>query len=190
MDQGLLDHIFDPFFTTRRDQDGTGLGLFISYGLVKEHHGLIGVLSRPGMGSRFTVFLPVDGQGKIDVRPTILCLDPDEAFLKELKLNFVDAEEWPVRGVPDPEQLVSYIEDHPEVDFLIAEIEMPEIDGLALLQKVRERFPLLPIVLYSGEAAVLNRARSSSVKADYVLKKPFHIDQLQKIIQAVGRQRL
>ena len=59
MGKEVLDHIFEPFFTTRRDQEGTGLGLSISYGLIKEHHGIIGVLSRPNIGSRFSIYLPL-----------------------------------------------------------------------------------------------------------------------------------
>ncbi|MCX5856781.1 MAG: PAS domain-containing protein, partial [Deltaproteobacteria bacterium] len=73
MEKDVLDHIFEPFFSTRRDKEGTGLGLSISYGLIKDHHGLIGVLSRPGLGSRFSLFLPVDGETRIDIRPAMLC---------------------------------------------------------------------------------------------------------------------
>ncbi len=50
MEKEVMDHIFEPFFTTRRDMEGTGLGLSISYGLIKEHQGIIGVLSRPDIG--------------------------------------------------------------------------------------------------------------------------------------------
>lgn len=53
-----LDKIFDPFYTTKKDQDGTGLGLSVSYGIVQEHDGDIQVESRPGHGSVFTIVLP------------------------------------------------------------------------------------------------------------------------------------
>jgi signal transduction histidine kinase len=63
-DQGMgitpedLEHIFEPFFTTKHVGEGTGLGLSIAEGIIREHRGWMEVDSRPGQGSRFTVFLP------------------------------------------------------------------------------------------------------------------------------------
>ena len=94
IERKIMDHIFDPFFTTRRELDGTGLGLSISYGLIKEHHGIISVLSRPGKGSRFSIYLPVDGEINLSLYPAMLCIDHNVKYLKELKANFVDAVIW------------------------------------------------------------------------------------------------
>jgi len=57
-----LDRVFDPFYTTKKDQEGTGLGLSVSYGIVQEHDGDIQVDSRPGHGSVFTILLPAAGE--------------------------------------------------------------------------------------------------------------------------------
>ena len=186
----MLDHIFEPFFSTRRDKEGTGLGLSISYGLIKDHHGLIGVLSRPGLGSRFSVFLPVDGKTRIDLRPSMLCIDHDPAFLKELKMNFIDVLDWPSGPGDTPEDIIACLEDHSEVDIVVSEIKLPGMNGWELLKRIRERFPLLTVVLYSAEPAVSEQSFRATVKADLLLKKPFNMSQLHNYIREVGRQRL
>ena len=89
MTKDQMEKIFDPFFTTRRRDGGTGLGLSISHGIVKEHHGIIGVLSRPEVGSRFSVFLPVEKGGELAVQPNLLIIDDDPSVLKMLKSNFI-----------------------------------------------------------------------------------------------------
>jgi CheY-like chemotaxis protein len=186
----VLDHIFEPFFSTRRDKEGTGLGLSISYGLIKDHQGLIGVLSRPGLGSRFSIFLPVDGQTRIDIRPTMLCIDHDHAFLNELKMNFIDAVGWSPGLEDTPEDILTYLEDYPEVDMVISEIKLPGMDGWELLKKIRERFPLMTVILYSAESAVYGQSGKAALRADLLLKKPFSMSQLKNFIRDVGRQRL
>lgn len=190
MEKDVLDHIFQPFFTTRRDLEGTGLGLSISYGLIKEHHGRIAVLSRPGMGSKFTIYLPLDARTPINIRPAILCCDKDASYLNEMKMNFVDVIDWQCGYEETCEDIMSYLETHPEVDILISEINLPCVNGWELTRKIRERFPLLPVILYSSDPASLKQENKAGVKPDYLLRKPFSVSQLQNIIRETGRQRL
>lgn len=190
MQQDLLDHIFEPFFTTRRDKEGTGLGLSISYGLIKDHQGIIGVLSRPGLGSKFSIYLPLDPKGQIDIRPAILCCDSDAGYLNEIKMSLIGVIDWCCGFKDNPEDVITYLEEHPEVDILISEIKLPAMNGWELLKKIRERFPLLPTILYSSDPLALKQEEKIAVKPDFLLKKPFNMSQLQKIIREVGRQRL
>jgi CheY-like chemotaxis protein len=190
MEKDVLDHVFEPFFTTRRDMEGTGLGLSISYGLIKEHHGIIGVVSRPNKGSRFSIYLPLDAKTQISIRPAILCCDSDASYLNEIKISFVDVIDW-LCGFEDIcEDVIAYLEAHPEVDIFISEINLPAINGWNLLKKIRERFPLLPVILYSSDAQAEKQEEGMADKPDYLLKKPFSMLQLQNIIREIGRQRL
>lgn len=190
MEKDVLDHIFEPFFSTRRDREGTGLGLSISYGLIKEHHGLIGVMSKPGAGSRFCVFLPVDGKSLVDVRPTIFCMDHDPVFLNELKMHFIDVLDWLCVPQDTPEDIVARLEDYPEVDTVVSEINLPGMNAWELLKRIRERFPLLNVIFCSADPAALGQARRAGVRADLLLKKPFNLSQLKNFIRDTGRQRL
>jgi DNA-binding response OmpR family regulator len=64
------------------------------------------------------------------------------------------------------------------------------MDGWELLKRIRERFPLLTVILYSSEAAVSGQSVRAAIKADLLLKKPFSMSQLKNFIRDVGRQRL
>ena len=190
MKKEVFDNIFQPFFTTRRNMEGTGLGLSISYGLVKEHHGIIGVLSRPDIGSRFSIYLPLDARIPINIHPAILCCDSDASFLNEIKMSFVDVVDWCCGSEDTDGDVIAYLEAHPEVDTFIAEINLPAINGWEITKKIKERFPLMSVILYSSEPSAEKPEGIMSGKPDYLLKKPFSMMQLQKIILEMGRQRL
>ena len=87
-------------------------------------------------------------------------------------------------------RLPSFLEAHPEVDTFIAEINLPAINGWDLTKKIKERFPLLSVILYSSEPLAEKPEGIISGKPDYLLKKPFSMVQLQNIILETGRQRL
>jgi PAS domain S-box-containing protein len=190
MERNIMEHIFDPFFTTRRELDGTGLGLSISYGLIREHDGLISVLSRPGIGSRFSIYLPVDGGINLSLYPAILCIDHSVKYLKELKANFVDAVIWRSETKDNLEDILNFLKENPEVDMIVSEVRLKSFDGWALMEAIKAKHPLLPVILYSADRKALNPPSGIKTTPDYTLHKPFNMDKLQKIIHDLGRQYL
>ncbi|MGD0277616.1 MAG: ATP-binding protein [Syntrophales bacterium] len=188
MEKDVLDHIFDPFFTTRRDHDGTGLGLSISYGLIREHNGRIGVLTKPGVGSHFIVYIPVDGEKSLTIHPSILCIGRDKAFLEEIKMNFVDACILPAVRNNSPEKYMTFLEEHPEVDVVLAGVQLSARKGWDLWRKIHHRFPLITVIFYGQELAVPDE--EADCDRPYLLKKPFSLKQLQDIIEDAGRLHL
>jgi PAS domain S-box-containing protein len=189
MEKEVLNRVFEPFFTTRREKEGTGLGLSISYGLVKEHNGLIGVLSRPNVGSKFSVYFPLEPACRINIRPSILCCDSESAQLNEIKMGCVNVIDWKCGLHESYDDILAYLENYPEIDTIVSEIRLPSINGWELCRKIKERFPLMTVILYSSDVE-MQRSENAEGRPDYVLAKPLNISQLRNIITEAGRQRL
>lgn len=188
MDARTMEQIFNPFFTTRRDDGGTGLGLSVSYGLVQEHNGVIGVLSRPGLGSRFTLVLPVDRrEARFNLSPMVLGVDDDPGFLKLFQFSVMRMENLSPRTTRDPRTVISFLLDHPEVIMVFSDVIMPEMNGYELLERIRERFPLLPVVLFSGDPQALDCTERKS-RPDFLLEKPFGKSKLLEIVDSLRGQ--
>jgi len=189
IEQEVMGRIFDPFFTTRRASGGTGLGLSVSYGLVREHKGILGVLSRPGRGSRFTVFLPVGKSIEIDLRPEILVIDDDIELVNMIRLQFRTGTQN-VSYLPDVRSALVYIESHPEVDIVLCNLMTPGMSRWTGLSRIKERFPLLAVILYSEDTNVLKERPTGAPEACCLLEKPFSMRDLGEIIDRIGRQKL
>jgi CheY-like chemotaxis protein len=190
MEHGVIERIFEPFFTTRRNAGGTGLGLSVSYGLIQEHNGIIGVLSRPGLGTRFTLYLPVNSQKKLDLRPLILCLDNDVEFLDLLNMYFVEVKNMSLETKNKLKGVVEYLENHPEVDIVLSDSMMSGVDGWKLIEKIKARFPLLTVIFYCSDPNAFKQKPDSAPAPDHFLQKPFKMEHLLEIINTIGRQRL
>ena len=150
----LGDRIFDPFFTTRSLQGGTGLGLSVSRRLVEEHHGSLLYVSRPGVGTRFSVYLPLTGDARAEVVPAVLWFGADDDL--RLKLGTVprpsrsllnilmagtEQEAWEILGA------------HPEVKAVAVNRSALEGGAERFLSKVAARYPLSMRVVYGEQAA-------------------------------------
>ena len=190
MTREILDHLFHPFFTTRRDSGGTGLGLSISYGIMKEQGGQIGVLSQMGVGTKFTLFLPVREKPALKIYPSLLCIDDDEIFMKGLVAHFPHTRIWQASAQDTMEGIIDYLRNHPEIDIILSEIVLPAMNGWSLLRELKAFFPLLHVILYSSDSIDCEAPQDMIGDARCILKKPFNVDQLNKIIHEIGRQRL
>jgi PAS domain S-box-containing protein len=189
MTREQMGKIFDPFFTTRRQDGGTGLGLSISRGIVKEHHGIMGVLSRPDVGTRFTVFLPEEKGVEPALQPNLLIVDDDPSVLKLLKSNFIKIDKRFIQTLSEPESVLEYLAEHPEIDMVLSDIVMPHVNGWQLFKTINARFPLMPVILYSGSSQALDNPLDG-IKPDFLIRKPFDRNMLIETVHQFSRLKL
>ena len=158
-----LPHIFEPFFTTKGPGKGTGLGLSTVYGIVKQHQGWIEVVSNPGAGTTFKIFLPalevpvtVPSTAPVETKPqggneTILVVEDDEAVrsLTRRLLEGFGYRTW--EAASGREALARWQDRADEIDLLVTDMVMPEgVTGRELAEQMRSRRPSLKVLFISG----------------------------------------
>jgi two-component system, cell cycle sensor histidine kinase and response regulator CckA len=184
MDAGTQARLFEPFFTTKGAGRGTGLGLSTVFGIVKQSGGSVEVVSQPGQGSSFKVYLPridqpvaleTDGPEAQASRgsETILLVEDDD-MVRTLVHETLQRQGYKVLDSAGPLEARRLAENHrAPVDLLITDVVMPKISGRELAeQMVRER-PSMKVLYMSGytESAVVN---SGILKTEVAfLQKPF-----------------
>ncbi|MEX3904332.1 ATP-binding protein [Paraburkholderia sp. BR14319] len=177
------ERMFDPFFTTRKTIGGTGLGLSLVDGIVKEYGGAIEVRSELGSGTQFNIYLPVSAQ-----RPaappapaieahrgngeTVLLVD-DERALVELCEDLLAELGYEPLGFSSPsEALEAFLADPQRFDLVLTDHAMPEMTGVDLIRQIRAVRTDLPVLLMSGYGTHLVEEESRSLGVRAVLKKP------------------
>ena len=198
IDPEVLSRIFDPFFTTKGLDVGTGMGLSVVHGIVKECGGDIRVESRKGVGSLFQIYLPLftkEGQEIIaepnPLRPAlpgsgrILFVD-DEEDIRFLAKMMLEGLGYTVTVAGNGIEAWRIFTDGPEsFDLVITDKTMPELSGLTLAGKIRSVRSDLPVILCSGDQTGIIPAMLGSVGIQKFLEKPFVLGDLARAVQEI-----
>jgi PAS domain S-box-containing protein len=201
MDKDCLDHIFEPFFTTKEVGKGTGLGLATVYGIVKQNDGFVNVISEPGEGSTFTIYLrrfvgqamepttesPVElpkghGETVLLVEDETLILHATRAMLEELGYKVLTAD--------TPVEALRQVKAHSgEIQLLITDVIMPEMNGRDLANSLTDIRPSLKCLFASGYPANVIAHRGVLDEGVHFIPKPFSMQSLAvKVREALERE--
>jgi len=194
MDAATMARIFDPFFTTKAPGEGTGLGLAVVDGIVKNHGGTIMVYSKPGRGTVFHLLLPAAGPVVESAPETpgvpqrggnlrILYLD-DEEPLVSLALRFLSGLGYQVKCFTRPAEALAVFRSDPSVfDLAITDLNMPAQSGLEVARELLRKRPDLPVALASGYLTVELRTEAEAVGIREFLHKPHTMRELAEMVQ-------
>ncbi len=193
----IVDKIFDPFFTTKEPGQGTGLGLSTSLTIVKSHGGQVHVVSEPGRGTRFEIYLPASTHAggeslTSDSAPrpsggghTVLVVD-DEAAIRMIAQRTLEASGYRVLLASDGAEGVATFEaNHRAIAAVMLDMTMPVLAGVPTIEAMARINGSVPIIAVSGIIANEQPARAASAQVKLFLPKPFTKETLLKALQQV-----
>lgn len=194
MDASTRERVFEPFFTTKAPGEGTGLGLSVVHGIVRHHEGAIRLTSEIGVGSQFEIFLPARPAADHRPMPAATVLQPGRG---ERILIVDDEQAITVTGKRALENLGYRVEtensalpafarlqrDPLAFRLVVTDQSMPEMTGLELALRLRERGFDLPVLLTSGNSVDLTPDRTQAAGVREVLAKPYTVATLVEAVQ-------
>ena len=192
-----MERAFDPFFTTKPHGKGTGLGLAMVYGFVKQSGGTARIYSEPGYGTTVSLYLPLaetsEGSepAKAATNPLsgqqvkVLVVD-DEEDLLEVAVAYLRAMGHIALQAGDAAAALAEAERHPDLDVLVTDILMPGgMNGVELARKMRERNPAIRVIYSSGFPADALTEKNGALAEGPLLHKPYQRNEFVEILHRV-----
>jgi signal transduction histidine kinase/CheY-like chemotaxis protein len=181
--------IFDPYFSTKKKETGSGLGLYVTYGIVKAHNGHIDVTSKPNEGTTFSVYIPVYEPVTHEVKGSpsekIILLADDEIMLRDLLAELLESSGFNVIKVTSGAEVLKVLTEEMKVDLLIIDYNMPGMNGLECVEQIRKLNYKMPVILSTGS---LSMDASPEVKKSGVtslVSKPYEFDTMLSTIRTL-----
>lgn len=189
-------HLFEPFFTTKDVGEGVGLGLSISYGIVKEHNGRIWAENRRDgkSGAHFIIDIPVSVSGPDQPllapaeeptrrKPRVLIVDDEQAIIG-LITRLLTRKGFEVDSATSGEVALRRVQEH-RYDLIISDLKMPGIGGQVFYERVAEKDPELArrIIFSTGDIGNPETRAFLAQTRNYAINKPFNLRQIEEVVE-------
>jgi CheY-like chemotaxis protein len=195
MSPDIMEKIFDPFFTTKKFGEGTGLGLSVVHGIVKQHDGYITAESEPGKGSTFTIYFPeVSGEPETDAigddeLPTgserILFVDDEEALVEMGEDILAELGYEVTSRMNSREALTLLKEDPSRFDLVITDQTMPEMTGVELATEILAVRADMPIIMCTGFSYLVDADKAREAGINAFVMKPLTKREIAGVVRSI-----
>lgn len=199
MSEETRSRVFDPFFTTK-GKAGLGLGLAVSYGIIRRHEGVFEVDSEVGRGTTFTIKLPVARDVKPNLAPPIRAVSvatsggferakilvvDDEEYVRELLCDVLEAEGCRVVTAGDGLEALSLFEGT-RIAGVFTDVGLPGMSGWELARELRLRSPALPIAIITGWGDSIGTDKQRAAGIEWIVTKPFSVERIVAIARSIA----
>ncbi len=196
IDEKIRERIFDPFFTTKEVGKGTGLGLAMVYGIIRQHDGFIDMSSEVGKGTVFHIYLPIIKKADaVELIPEdltapggseLILLAEDDSMIRKLTVEILTTQGYRVIVAEDGEEaVIKFRENAAAIDMLLLDVMMPKMNGKAAFDKIRQFCPGIPALFISGYPAEVIRSRGLLEEGAHFVYKPISVRELLTKIRDV-----
>jgi CheY-like chemotaxis protein len=193
MDEALIARIFEPFFTTKPTGQGTGLGMSMIYGFIKQSNGNIDIRSAPGRGTTVRLELPVarnrsavsaDEKPKrvVEGRGQSILVVEDDPQVRTLVSELLATLGYTVYIAEDADNALADVPSIPELDLLVTDVGLPGVNGRQLADIVRQTLPALPVLFMTGYAANAHTRAGFLGPGMSMIAKPFDLDDFSSAV--------
>ncbi|MBT7631043.1 MAG: response regulator [Desulfobacula sp.] len=195
IDPEIIDQIFDPYFTTKDVGKGSGMGLAVVHGIVKNHNGAISVNSRLGKGTKFIIFFPITTEKSMVERKTtkdipggnetILFVDDEISIVKMVKRMF-ERFGYKIETATTPEEALGKFSLNPDhFDLVITDMTMPQMTGVKLSEKLMDIRKDIPIIVCTGHSTLVDEEKAKELGLAAYVMKPINMQETAQTIRKI-----
>src|SRR5947209_4520807 len=200
MTEEVRSRVFDPFFTTK-GKAGMGLGMAVSYGIIRRHEGAVEVESQPGRGTTFRIRFPRVGEAALPSKPVaaqpvpahsagqlrILVVD-DEEYVRDLLKDIVEREGCEVSLAPDGREALRLFASR-EFDAVFTDVGLPGMSGWELARFIRAKDEHIALAVITGWGDTVSPEEQTAAQADWGVPQPFRVDRIVALVQEVSLRK-
>jgi len=194
MDETTKGRVFDPYFTTKKSGEGTGLGMSLVHGIVKDHGGTIKLYSEVNVGTTFQIFFPLDESPGLEPgletiinmphgNEKILLVD-DETLLLNLGKELLEGLGYKVQTRSSSIDALEAFRARPDnYDLIFSDLTMPHMAGDVLAKEIKGLRPDIPIIICTGYSTKINEGKFRDIGINAVLMKPVTFQEMADAVR-------